>query len=39
MIIVSIYCCFIKYRSKPKDLLSYHNTSNKSKEIEINNIT
>ena len=35
---ISIHCYLIKYRSKQKYLLAYHNTSKKLKEISINNI-
>ena len=38
LIVVSIYCWFIKYRAKQKHLLAYHNTSIKLKEIYIKNI-
>ena len=34
LIAVSINCCFMKYHSKQKHLLPYHNTS-KLKEIDI----
>ena len=38
LIAISIHCYLIKYRSKQKYLLAYHNTSEKLKEININNI-
>ena len=38
LIIVNIYCYFMKHRSKQKYLLPYHDTSKKLKEIDINNI-
>ena len=38
LIAVSIYCYFIKYQVKQKNLLPYHETSIKLKEIGIRNI-
>ena len=38
LITVSIYFYLIKHRSKQKQLLPYHDTSNKFKGININNI-
>ena len=38
LLIVIIYYCFIKRQSKQKHLLQFHHI-NKSKEIDINNIT
>ena len=38
LIAFSIYFCLIKYRSKQKHSLPYHDTSNKKKEINFNYI-
>ena len=38
LIAVSIYCCFIKNRPKQRHLLQYHDTNNKFKETDFNNI-
>ena len=38
LIAVSVYCCFIKYLAKQKNLLQYLDTSIKLNEIGIKNI-
>ena len=35
---VSIYCCFMKYQAKQKQLLPYHITNNKLKKFYISNV-
>ena len=37
LMMVSIYCCFLKHRSKLKHLLPYNDTSSKLKQVNINN--